>query len=78
MKELDVAVLSREVVEHGLEPGDVGTIVHCYPEDSAYEVEFVTAEGITVAVLTLDPQDIRPMGEREILHARTLATSEAA
>ena len=78
MKELDVAVLAREVAEHGLQPGDVGTIVHCYSEGTAYEVEFVAAEGATVAVLTLAPQDVRPMGEREILHARQLATSEAA
>ena len=78
MKELDVAVLAREVPEHGLMPGDVGTIVHCYTGDTAYEVEFVTAEGTTIAVLTLESIDVRPMGVREILHARPLAASEAA
>ena len=78
MKELDVAVLVKEVLEHGLMSGDVGTIVHCYPDNAAYEVEFVAAEGSTIAVLTLESGDVRPMGEREILHARELANSEAA
>lgn len=76
MKELDVAVLTREVPDHGLKIGDIGTIVHSYSNGEAYEVEFVTAEGKTVAVLTLSREDIRPMTEREILHARDLADSE--
>jgi hypothetical protein len=55
--------------------GDVGAVVHMYAEGKAYEVEFVTAEGKTVAVLTLTPEDIRPMRSGEILHARELASA---
>ena len=76
MKDLDVAVLTREIPEHGLKIGDIGAIVHSYSGGEAYEVEFVTAEGKSVAVLTLSSEDIRPMTEREILHARDLADSE--
>jgi len=36
------------------------------------EVEFVTAIGMTVAVLTLTPADIRPVYSEEILHVRPL------
>ncbi|MCQ3954764.1 MAG: DUF4926 domain-containing protein, partial [Chloroflexi bacterium] len=40
-----------------------------------YEVEFVTGEGKTVAVLTLEQADIRPMQGMEILHVRELAAA---
>jgi len=42
-----------------------------------FEVEFVTGEGATIAVLTLSQQDIRPMHAREILHVRALAKIES-
>ena len=70
--ELDAVVLARSISEHGLEAGDVGTVVHVYSGQDAFEVEFVTAAGETVAVLTLTKADIRPMKAREILHARLL------
>jgi putative heme iron utilization protein len=48
--------------------------VHRYSgEEETYEVEFVTGEGETVAVLTLGRDEVRPMEGREILHARELA-----
>lgn len=73
IRELDTAVLTHDVAEHGLIRGDVGTVVHCYSDGTAFEVEFVTAEGKTVALLTLTPQDIRPIGGGEILHVREQA-----
>jgi len=48
-------------------------VVHCYGDSSAFEVEFVTAEGRTIALLTLRPADIRLFGSREVLHVRELA-----
>lgn len=73
IKELDTIVLSRDIEEYGLKQGDIGTAVHVYKDNTAYEVEFITGEGETVAVLTLTPQDIRTMREREILHVRELS-----
>jgi hypothetical protein len=73
MKELDLVVLTHDIPEHGLLEGDLGTIVHGYTDGQAWEVEFVTAEGRTVAVLTLTREDIRPMGSHEILHVRELS-----
>jgi hypothetical protein len=72
IKELDTVVLSHDIEEHALKQGDIGAIVHAYGGDAAFEVEFVTGEGETIAVLTLTAKDIRPMSEREILHAREL------
>ena len=71
--ERDTVVLTHDVPDHGLKRGDVGAVVHCYADGAAFEVEFVTAEGRTVAVLTLTEADIRPMGSGEILHAREFA-----
>jgi hypothetical protein len=73
MNELDLVVLTHPIAAHGLEQGDIGTIVHVYQDGQAYEVEFVTAEGATVAVLTLTGTDVRPRASREILHVRELA-----
>ena len=75
--ELDTIVLARDFEEHDLTRGDVGAVVHCYKDGMTYEVEFVTGEGATIAVLTLSQYDIRPMHAREILHVRTLAKAES-
>ena len=73
IQELDIAVLTHDIEEHGLKKGDVGAVVHCYLDEQAFEVEFVTGEGSTAAVLTLSSADIRPMGKSEILHTREFA-----
>ncbi len=75
IKELDTVVLNHDIKEYGLTEGDIGAVVHCYADGAAYEVEFTTAEGKTVAVLTLSSDDIRLMKNREILHVRELAHS---
>ena len=73
MNEHDLVVLNRDLPEHGLTEGDVGTIVHVYTDGEAYEVEFVLASGETVAVLTLEAGDLRPRSGREILHSRGIS-----
>lgn len=75
LSELDTVVLTRDLPEHGLKRGDVGTVVHRYGEGEGYEVEFVTGEGTTVDVLTLEAKVLRPMEGREILHVRGLASA---
>lgn len=72
IKELDSVVLTRDFAQQGLRQGDVGAVVHCYSNTGGFEVEFVTAEGRTVSVLTLAESDIRPMRKSEILHVRDL------
>lgn len=72
MKELDAVVLRRALPEFGLVEGDVGAIVHVHAPD-AFEVEFVTGEGTTLAVTTLGAADLRPIDAHELLHVRTVA-----
>lgn len=73
MKEHERIVLRKAIPSEGLEAGDVGTVVHVYRDRSAYEVEFITLGGETAAVVTLEASDVRPVGEREITHARQLS-----
>jgi hypothetical protein len=72
IKELSLVVLTKSFPEYSLVSGDVGTVVHSYPDNAAYEVEFVTGQGKTIAVLTLTPEDVRPVAA-EILHVRSIA-----
>lgn len=73
MNELDTVVLAHDIRDCGLKKGDMGAIVQIYNNGEAFEVEFVTVEGKTVALLTLKPSDIRKVSKNEILHARQLA-----
>lgn len=70
MKELDSVVLWVDKPEHGLVAGDVGAIVHVYGDGVAYEVEFTTLTGATLAVLTLRAEEVREVSERDLMHAR--------
>ncbi len=70
MKDLDTVVLTKNIARYGLKKGDIGTVVHAYAAGKAVEVEFMTAKGKTVAVLTLESSDIRSIATNEILHAR--------
>jgi hypothetical protein len=72
VRELDTVVLVHDLAAYGLERGDIGAIVHCYEGNRAFEVEFVTGAGETVALLTLSCDDVRPIGNREILRVREL------
>ena len=72
IKEHDRVVLRKEIPEQGLKTGGVGTVVHVYKKGEAFEVEFVTLGGETVAIATLVPSQIRPVQRKEITHARLL------
>ena len=71
--EHDCVVLTADLPEEGLEAGDVGTVVHIHGEDAGYEVEFMTLTGETVAVATVLPGQLRPIGRRDVTHVRELS-----
>lgn len=72
MNEHDTVVLTRPLSDAGLQAGDIGAIVHVYQGGQAYEVEFVSGDGSTLALTTLAPADIRPLASGDILHVRKL------
>ena len=53
-------VLKKPLPNLGLEPGDVGVVVNVYGNGSAYEVEFLTMDGHTIGLETVDGVDLRP------------------
>ncbi len=73
IKEHDCVVLTEDPPDDGLKAGDVGTVVHLHDGAKAYEVEFMTLTGQTVAVATVLPAQLRAMSRRDISHVRQLA-----
>jgi hypothetical protein len=74
IEELDTVVLTTDMNDYGLKAGDIGAVVLVHGAGKAYEVEFVTLDGDTVAVLTATPDQIRRIREGEIAHARMVGT----
>jgi hypothetical protein len=72
IKELDTIVLTEDLPEHGLKKGDLGTVVLLHAPEG-YEAEFMTLDGQTLAVVSLLPKQVRPVGRREIAQARAVA-----
>ena len=73
-KELETVILTHDIKKHGLSRGDMGAVVNVYDDGKAAEVEFVTATGKTVALITLEPSDVRDIEQNDILHVRGFAT----
>jgi hypothetical protein len=68
---LDTVVVLADLPQHGLKRGDVGAVVHVYSPDRI-EVEFVRGSGHTQALVTLAPDQLRPVGPRDQLAVRHL------
>ena len=73
INELDAVALTCDLPAHGLKRGDVGTAVLVHGQGAAFEVEFVSYDGHTVALLTLERAQVRPLETYDIPHARELA-----
>jgi len=74
VKELDPVALTCDLPKHGLKQGDVGTAVLVHGDGEAFEVEFVGYDGHTVALVTLERDQVRPLRGNDIPHARELAS----
>lgn len=71
--ELEAVALTEDIVQYGLKAGDMGTIVHVVPEEG-YVVEFVTHSGHTVALLDLEPHQVRRLDSQDIKSVRRYET----
>lgn len=76
LRELDTVVLLRDLPEAGLRAGDLGAVVQVYTAD-AVEVEFVTASGRTLALQTLAADDLRTVGDDDLLTVRSVVRGAA-
>ena len=75
IRELEVVALTCDLAEHGLVRGDVGTAVLVHGDGVAFEVEFVGYDGNTVALMTLERDQIRPLDAHDIPHAREVSAA---
>jgi hypothetical protein len=71
--EHDLVVLTGPLVEHDLQTGDVGTVVHLYGQNEAFEVEFATMQGKTFALATVPAGLVRAVGSQDLFHVREIA-----
>lgn len=70
IQELDCVALAEDNREAGLRRGDIGTVVVVYRQGEAYEVEFVSSDGQTIALLTLSHDQVRPITDDEATAVR--------
>ncbi len=73
IEELENVILTENLPEYGLKIGDVGTVVLVHQQGKAYEVEFMTLAGKTIAVITLEASQVRAVEKNEVSQARTLS-----
>jgi hypothetical protein len=72
IKEFDQVALTIDLPQFHLKAGDVGTVVDITPNGNQYTLEFFNFDRETVAVVPVSLTQIRPVGSREITHARVL------
>jgi hypothetical protein len=69
-------ILTRDIAEHGLRAGDIGTVVerHVVPgiAEHGYSVEFFDMTGNTVAVVTVPASAVRSPTEADRPAVRAL------
>jgi hypothetical protein len=71
---LDTVIATASFPDCQVIAGDLGSIVEIYALPTlAYEVEFVNPNGSTRALLTLNPDQVRKLSERDVITTRPLA-----
>lgn len=73
---LDTVALTHDFPHAGLRRGDLGAIVEVLASD-AMEVEFVAASGRTQALLTLGIEDVRHIGDGDLIAVRSLEQADS-
>ena len=73
INDLDLVALTKGLPEYRLAAGNIGTVVMVHGEQDGFTVEFMTFDGKTIAVVTLDAAMVRPLQATEISHARQVA-----
>ncbi len=74
--EYSSVVLLEDRPDEGLRSGDVGVVVHNYASGDRAEVEFMTLNGDTIAVLPLPFSAFRAASQNEIPHVRSVEAAE--
>jgi hypothetical protein len=72
IRDHDTVALTVDLPDYGLCRDDLGTVVLTHG-GKGFEVEFMTLDGQTMAVVSLTTDQVRPIRRREIAHARAVA-----
>jgi hypothetical protein len=72
-QEFEQAVLLIDLPHYGLQTGDVGTIVDITPNQLQLTLEFFNFSGDTIAVVALNPTQVRALQPQDIMHTRFVA-----
>lgn len=70
IEEHEQVVLTRDMPEHGLVVGDIGVVIAVHQGGTGYTLEFMTVQGDTVAIVTVEADAVRPAQGREMPHVR--------
>jgi len=69
-------ILTKDILEHELLTGDLGTIVEHHPATSeypeGYEVECFAGSGATIAVVSVEATGVRQATNQDVMHVRQL------
>jgi len=72
---LDSVVLTAGLPEYGLGQGNIGAVVLVPKDGKVYEGKCVILGRETVAVVSLFPIQVCPIGNEEIVHARRVQSA---
>lgn len=72
-EEYGLVVLIWALPEHGLEAGDVVTVVMVHEATKGYTVEFMDLRGNSIAIADLPADAVRRVRDREVAHVRQVA-----
>lgn len=75
IEELEDVILTSDLPKYGLTRGDIGTVVLVHKRGKGYEVEFTMLDGESIAIVTLEADQVRPSKPREIAHVRDLTAN---
>lgn len=72
IKEHQRVISTSNLETNALKAGDVGMAIHIHRGGEAFEAKFLTPQGETAAIATVDASSIRPVTQRDMTHARLI------
>ena len=74
IKLLDVVALTKNLPQHGLIQGEIGTVVEAYPK-GGYEVEFIAQDGYTYALIAAKKEQLIALKQKPDRAAKSLVAA---
>lgn len=68
IKEFELVALIKDLPGTSLRAGDEGVVVMIYNAGEAYEVEFFSPDGKTIALETISAAQLQPVNHRALTH----------